>query len=145
MKRRPQAFRRRCQLAATGLGCGGGRTLPVCALGIASWPPYGLVVTPGLVARILLDVETVAVLVLVATVGLVVWWAAGRSGGARRSERRWCTNRNWHATVPTTGASLTDGVGSWAAHVGHRIQHIARELRFDRSPTRVCARPCVSR
>ena len=49
--------------------------------------------------------------------------------------RRWCTNRNWHATVPTTGASSTDGVGSWAAHVGHRIQHIARELRFDRSPT----------
>ena len=48
---------------------------------------------------------------------------------------RWCTNRNWHATVPTTGASSTDGVGSWAAHVGHRIQHIARELRFDRSPT----------
>ena len=46
--------------------------------------------------------------------------------------RRWCTNRNWHATVPTTGASSTDGVGSWAAHVGHRIQHIARELRFDR-------------
>ena len=45
---------------------------------------------------------------------------------------RWCTNRNWHATVPTTGASSTDGVGSWAAHVGHRIQHIARELRFDR-------------
>ena len=42
---------------------------------------------------------------------------------------------NWHATVPTTGASSTDGVGSWAAHVGHRIQHIARELRFDRSPT----------
>ena len=29
----------------------------------------------------------------------------------------------------------TDGVGSWAAHGGHRIQHIARELRFDRSPT----------
>ena len=49
--------------------------------------------------------------------------------------RRWCTNRNWHATVPTTGASSTDGVGSWAAHIGHRIQHIARELRFDRSPT----------
>ena len=49
--------------------------------------------------------------------------------------RRWCTNRNWHATVSTTGASSTDGVGSWAAHVGHRIQHIARELRFDRSPT----------
>ena len=48
---------------------------------------------------------------------------------------RWCTNRNWHATVPTTGASSTDGVGSWAAHVGHRIQHIARELRVDRSPT----------
>ena len=48
---------------------------------------------------------------------------------------RWCTNRNWHATVPTTGASSTDGVGSWAAHVGHLIQHIARELRFDRSPT----------
>ena len=48
---------------------------------------------------------------------------------------RWCTNRNWHATVPTTGASSTDGVGSWAAHVGHRIQPIARELRFDRSPT----------
>ena len=48
---------------------------------------------------------------------------------------RWCTNRNWHATVPTTGASSIDGVGSWAAHVGHRIQHIARELRFDRSPT----------
>ena len=23
---------------------------------------------------------------------------------------RWCTNRNWHATVPTTGASSTDGV-----------------------------------
>ena len=50
-------------------------------------------------------------------------------------QRRWCTNRNWHATVPTTGASSTDGVGNWAAHVGHRIQHIARELRFDRSPT----------
>ena len=49
---------------------------------------YGLVVTLGLVARILLDVETVAVLVLVATVGLVVWWAAGRSGGARRAETR---------------------------------------------------------
>ena len=48
---------------------------------------------------------------------------------------RWCTNRNWHATVPTTGASSTDGVGSWAAHVGHRIQYIARELRVDRSPT----------
>ena len=48
---------------------------------------------------------------------------------------RWCTNRNWHATVPTTGASSTDGVGSWAAHIDHRIQHIARELRFDRSPT----------
>ena len=47
----------------------------------------------------------------------------------------WCTNRNWYATVPTTGASSTDGVGSWAAHVGHRIQPIARELRFDRSPT----------
>ena len=78
----------RHQLAATGLGCGGGRTLPVCALGIASRPPYGLVVTLGLVARILLDVETVAVLVLVATVGLVVWWAAGRSGGARRAETR---------------------------------------------------------
>ena len=53
----------------------------------------------------------------------------------RRGDRRWCTNRNWHATVPTTGASSTDGVGSWAAHVGHRIQPIARELRFDRSPT----------
>ena len=54
----------------------------------------------------------------------------------REVERgRWCTNRNWHATVPTTGASSTDGVGSWAAHVGHRIQPIARELRFDRSPT----------
>ena len=36
----------------------------------------------------MLDVETVAVLVLVATVGLVVWWAAGRSGGARRAETR---------------------------------------------------------
>ena len=48
---------------------------------------------------------------------------------------RWCTNRNWHATVPTTGASSTDGVGSWAAHIGHRSQHMARELRFDRSPT----------
>ena len=35
-----------------------------------------------------MDVETVAVLVLVATVGLVVWWAAGRSGGARRAETR---------------------------------------------------------
>ncbi len=49
--------------------------------------------------------------------------------------RRWCTNRNGHATVPTTGASSTDGVGRWAAHVGHRIQQSARELRFDRSPT----------
>ena len=58
-------------------------------------------------------------------------------GGSRTgaNTRRWCTNRNWQATVPTTGASSTDGVGSWAAHVGHRIQHIARELRFDRSPT----------
>ena len=56
-------------------------------------------------------------------------------GTRPRLLRRWCTNRNWHATVPTTGASSTDGVGSWAAHVGHRIQHIARELRFDRSPT----------
>ena len=49
--------------------------------------------------------------------------------------RRWCTNRNWHATIPTAGASSTDGVRSWAAHVGHRIQHVAREQRFDRSPT----------
>ncbi len=37
-------------------------------------------------------------------------------------------------TVPTTGASSTDRVRSWAAHVGHRIQHVAREQRFDRSP-----------
>ena len=64
-------------------------TLPVCALGIASRPPYGLVVTPGTRREdTVLDVETVAVLVLVATVGLVVWWAAGRSGGARRAETR---------------------------------------------------------
>ena len=38
---------------------------------------------------------------------------------------RWCTNRNWPATVPTTGASPTDGVRSWAAHIGHRIQQVA--------------------
>ena len=56
-----------------------------------------------------------------------------RSG--RAAGRRWCTNRNWHATIPTAGASSTDGVRSWAAHVGHRIQHVAREQRFDRSPT----------
>ena len=32
---------------------------------------------------------------------------------------RWCTNRNWHATVPTTGASSTDGVGRrWCADAG---------------------------
>ena len=30
----------------------------------------------------------VAVLVLVATVGLVVWWAVSRSGGARQTETR---------------------------------------------------------
>ena len=48
---------------------------------------------------------------------------------------RWCTNRNGHATVPTTGASSTDGVRTWTAHVGHRIQYVAREQRFDRSPT----------
>ena len=48
---------------------------------------------------------------------------------------RWCTNRNWHgATVPTTGTSSTGGVRSWAAHVGHRIQHVAGEQHFDRSP-----------
>ena len=46
-------------------------------------------VTPGTRREdTVLDVETVAVLVLVATVGLVVWWAAGRSGGARRAETR---------------------------------------------------------
>ena len=49
---------------------------------------------------------------------------------------RWCTNRNRYATVPTTGASSTDGVRSWAAHIGHRIQYIAREQRFDRAPAR---------
>ncbi len=48
---------------------------------------------------------------------------------------RWCTNRNWPATVPTTDASSTDGVRSWAAHFGHPVQYVAREQRFDRSPT----------
>ena len=50
---------------------------------------------------------------------------------------RWCTNRNWHAaTVRPTGTSSTGGVRSWAAHVDHRIQHVACEQHFDRSPAR---------
>ena len=48
---------------------------------------------------------------------------------------RWCTNRNGTPTVPTTPASSTDVARSWAAHDGHRIQDVAREQRFDRSPT----------
>ena len=40
---------------------------------------------------------------------------------------RWCTNRHGHATVPTTGASSTDGVRNWAAHVGHPIQDLTAE------------------
>ncbi len=54
----------------------------------------------------------------------------------RGTMRRWCTNRNGTPTVPTTTASSTDGVRSWPAHGGHRIQHVAREYRFGRSPTR---------
>ena len=49
---------------------------------------------------------------------------------------RWCTNRSWHATVPTTAASSADGVTSWAPHVGHRVQYVGREQRFGRLPTR---------
>ena len=37
--------------------------------------------------------------------------------------------------LPTTPASSTDGVRSWAAHSGHRIQHVAPEYHFGRSPT----------
>ena len=43
---------------------------------------------------------------------------------------RWCMTRNWHATVPTSGVSSFDGARGWAAHVGHRIQHVAREQHF---------------
>ena len=72
---------------------------------------------------------------LVGDFGAIVLVSVRAMGDGRHDRWRWCTNRNWHATVPTTGASSPDGVGSWAAHVGHRIQHLARELRFDRSPT----------
>ena len=40
------------------------------------------------------------------------------------------------ATIPTTDTSPADGVRVWPAQFGHRVQDVARELRFCRSPIR---------
>ena len=39
------------------------------------------------------------------------------------------------ATILTTNTLPADGVRVWPAQVGHRVQYVARELRFGRSPT----------
>ena len=52
------------------------------------WAGIRSVVTPGIVAGILSDVDTVAVLVLLAVAGLAAWWVARRGSGSRRAETR---------------------------------------------------------
>ena len=66
----------------------------------------------------------------------VTTWVSQARGHCQLDRRRGrcCTNRNGTPTVPTTAASSPDSVRSWAAHGGHRIQDVACEQRFDRSP-----------
>ena len=49
---------------------------------------------------------------------------------------RCCTNRNRATTIPASGGSPANGVRVWSAHVGHRIEYVARMHRFGRLPTR---------